>query len=109
MGDIATAILRGWLNADEKRTLNDFFVTKEVRKSQQHVVERPDPCITRPTLTVAPTASTAPFLFPALDALCVCTQPTLPVFSLLPVCAACAACGLALFSNDVFRVCVRIN
>jgi hypothetical protein len=29
--------------------------------------------------------------------------------SLLPACAACAACGLALFSNGVFRVCVRIT
>jgi hypothetical protein len=94
-------------------------------------VERPDPCITHPTLTVAPlpprhsfSTSTAPLarrrpFLPALDALCVCTQPTQPLFSpyclrslfgLSVACLRCLCClrclrACPLFEWHISRLC----
>jgi hypothetical protein len=96
------------------------------------IVERPDPCNTRPYAKGGPTASTALFFLPRRRPLpndvlfclrltpCVAVRSQRCLFSLrvacavylaslLPVYAACAACRLALFSNGAFRVCVRIN
>jgi hypothetical protein len=98
-----------------------------------------DPCNKRPHANRGPTAPTALLFYvdgvPGLDGdpfcgLCCLVQPVLSLFmAALPCaayvvppfgysalrrlcwlsCVACVACGLALFSNGVFRVGVRIS
>jgi hypothetical protein len=112
------------LQAVSTGNLFGCLLTKELSLINASV-QRPDPLLNGLAPWRSPTASTAPHglvgtLFCLRLTPCVCVRSQRYLFSLRIACAAylasllpahatCAACGLALFSNGVFRVCVRIN